>query len=1592
MGLFEWVMKGLGKNGTRLSPLQQPQIPSFERLESRVLLSADVSLAADFQPLQTFEEQVISVDLEPGRIEEVGGQTTGDRSETHESELSLLSGVARAEGLDYIPGRIILGLTSETNIQEAITMVESLGGSVTKDLSSINALVVELPDPDLDMAEAISQWMSQPGVQYAQPDYVRNVNAVFPNDGYFSDQWVLHNTGQTGGTPDADIDAPEAWDRFTGGSDVVLASIDTGVNYSHPDLNMWINPGEIAGNGIDDDGNGYVDDIHGIDAYNGDSDPRDDHIFRHGTAVSGVMAAVGNNDIGISGVNWNARLMALKFQNRFGVGQTSTAIECIEYMTMMKRDYGVNVVVANTSWGANTPDPALLAAIEVAINEGIMFVAAAGNDSRDVDSAAPFYPASYDLDGIIAVAATDHNDQLAYFSNWGADSVDLAAPGESILSVDLFLEDGTSMAAPHVAGAVAFLRAFSPGSSLAQIKAAILAGTDMIPALNGITVSGGRLNLKGALMSLQTEVTVSVVPTSVAEDGADMLDFVFSRSGDTGAPLTVNFNVAGSATFSSDYTQIGTASFAASSGTVIIPAGSPTATATIDPTADATVESDETIVLAVATGTGYIVGSINSAIGTIQNDDLATISINDVLLAEGNTGITAFSFTVSTNNPASHDITVVTNTNSTTAVGGGTDYTDLVSHTATISAGTTSTTVAVDVTGELVVEPDETFVVNLTDARFNGATDLTRVTLGEVQGIGTIINEDTATLTLSQVSTTQNEGTGGTTAAFGFSVTLDNPVQGGLDLAYMTNDNTATAADNDYVDNDSTVIFSGTAGETGTITVLVNHDAKVEADELFKVALGAVSGLAAGVDVNDITTTGTPQIGMIINDDTATLTIANEAKSETSAYLRFNVTLSHDVQGGLTVQKQTSDGTATLADGDFRYMLGTLSFSGYAGETHGFSVRIRPDSKVEADETFIVSLKNVQTLSAGVNASNIDASDTAVCTILNDDTAALTVTDMTQAEDKGPVPFTVMLSHAVQGGLTVDYQTTDASATVGDNDYDAVTGTLNFSGVAGESHTFTVDVIADGQVEFDEVFTVSLSNVQPLGAGVDTADIDATDTAQGIVIRDDGHDLTNLVSIAEVQVIYDHKSGQKTVDILVMNHSMQTLYGRLQLIVEVEDIDRSFVSLANPDDLTFDGQSYVSLDSPAGDRRMDPGELVRVRLVFDNGARSFFDFSLSLRGMLADQAPSADTEAPQASVDLLRTNDPTPALTGRADDAQAIIDVWVEGRWYKTINHGNGIWRTLDVIHPALTPGSYDVLVRATDPTGNTSEASFVNTLIILAPEPPIIEVDDPATLFVVELAHDYQTGQLHVSVLPENRSGRIITGPMPLVVEEIDSPTASLVNPDGLTEDGKAYVDMTQDLPGDQLGPGELIRVELVFENALGSAFGSRLSTRGALAADSPVTPTTPPAMTIQSLPEVPIPVVPAPIVTSSLLVSEIEPEPLDDLIEIHVLQQQYNHQSGQVTVGALVSNRSGRIIRGPLQLTVKQVSSPFIGLAHASGQTSSGLDYLDLSGYLDDLRFRSGQSFFDSATFNNAACCHFKFELDIRGFLDSDDDWLLH
>jgi subtilisin family serine protease len=330
-----------------------------------------------------------------------------------------------------------------------------------------------------------------------EKDYIVFHQATTPTDNYWLSLWGLHNTGQSGGLSDADIDAPEAWDIFTGSQNVVVGVIDTGVDYNHPDLinNRWINPGEIANDGIDNDNNGFVDDVYGWDFANDDNNPMDDD--GHGTHCAGTIGAQGNNNQGVIGVNWAVKLAAIKFLGPYG-GTTSDAIDSIHYAVTNQ------MTLTSNSWGGGSYSSLLKQAIESARDADQLFIAAAGNGNYDNDQT-PFYPASYDVDNVIAVAATDRHDQLSYFSQWGLNSVDIAAPGSSIFSTTpnnkYATYSGTSMATPHVAGACALYLGALPSSDYQKVKTMLLDSVDPIPPLQDKVLSGGRLNIYTLLQS-----------------------------------------------------------------------------------------------------------------------------------------------------------------------------------------------------------------------------------------------------------------------------------------------------------------------------------------------------------------------------------------------------------------------------------------------------------------------------------------------------------------------------------------------------------------------------------------------------------------------------------------------------------------------------------------------------------------------------------------------------------------------------------------------------------------------------------------------------------------------------------------------------------------------------------------------------------------------------------------------------------------------------------------------------------------------------------------------------------------------------------
>ena len=482
-------------------------VASFEGLEGRTLFSA---LPTGTRVEQAFERQaigdtvqidwagqsrrvlagqwVVTVDeaaaSPSGAAGETAGRATGDAGDAEKNPLSQQAAL----------GPVLKRLSGGQ-----MRMNHNLGGG--------GLFVVNTPYAfDADHTLAVLRRL--PGFISAEPNGVLEIQKT-PNDQYYGNEYGLPS-----------INAPAAWDVTTGSASAVVGVIDTGIDVNHPDLlpNLWTNPGEIEGDGIDNDHNGYVDDVHGWNFYN--NTPDVDDLNGHGTHVSGTIAAAGNNGLGVTGVNWNAKIMALKIGGTSpssGSLSVSAAVSAINYATMMN-GRGVNIHVTNSSWGGPGYSTSLKTAIDANAQAGMLFVTAAGNDGRNSDGGTHSYPSDYTSSNIISVANITSGNGLAVSSNYGRTSVDLGAPGTSILSTyrggGYAYLTGTSMASPHVAGAAALLFGAYPDASASDVKAALLDTVTPLSSLAGRTVTGGKVNLRAALDALKP-ATPPAPPTAV---------------------------------------------------------------------------------------------------------------------------------------------------------------------------------------------------------------------------------------------------------------------------------------------------------------------------------------------------------------------------------------------------------------------------------------------------------------------------------------------------------------------------------------------------------------------------------------------------------------------------------------------------------------------------------------------------------------------------------------------------------------------------------------------------------------------------------------------------------------------------------------------------------------------------------------------------------------------------------------------------------------------------------------------------------------------------------------------------------------------
>ncbi|HKY06299.1 MAG TPA: S8 family peptidase [Blastocatellia bacterium] len=454
---------------------------------------------------------VVAASFIPGTsaATKAAGKVAGDKSRPRYVENQVLikfkQGAEPVVTGDFIDDRMLPLPKAKARAVGARDLVERAG-----------LYVLEL-DASISVEEAVRQASADPRVEYAEPNYLYYTAETRPNDPNFSDMWGLFNPNCddcNNPNPRADIGAVAAWDITTGSPDLVVGVIDSGADLAHPDLapNAWVNPNEIAGNLIDDDRNGYVDDINGWNFADDENKVFNNaSVDFHGTHVAGTIGAAGNNRIGVTGVAWNVKLMSLKFLGKKkGTGSTADAVAAIEYAIDQRRR-GVNLRVLNASWGGEGESLALREAIAAAGEAGILVVCAAGNDSSDTDITPEFPTAwSKDLNTLISVAAINQTGMLADFSNFGRRTVDVAAPGYQILSLyphdperapegGYTVANGTSMATPHVSGVAVLVWSAEPGLTPAQVKRRIVSTSEPTVMLSSGISSAGQVNAYNAL-------------------------------------------------------------------------------------------------------------------------------------------------------------------------------------------------------------------------------------------------------------------------------------------------------------------------------------------------------------------------------------------------------------------------------------------------------------------------------------------------------------------------------------------------------------------------------------------------------------------------------------------------------------------------------------------------------------------------------------------------------------------------------------------------------------------------------------------------------------------------------------------------------------------------------------------------------------------------------------------------------------------------------------------------------------------------------------------------------------------------------------
>ena len=1019
--------------------------------------------------------------------------------------------IGRGEAVTYSTDQILVKFKEGTTASSKALAHGDKPPVIQHAFKNITGLMMLKLDPDVDVQTALESYRNNPNVVYAEHDQIVGISST--NDTSFNELWGLHNTGQnvngTVGTADADMNVVEAWANtgVTGSNSVVIAVIDSGVQYNHPDLinNMWVNPGEIAGNGVDDDGNGYIDDVYGINAITNSGDPMDDN--NHGTHVAGTIAAVGQNSAGITGVSQQAKILACKFLSASGSGSSSDSLKCLDYIYDLKMS-GVNIVVSNNSWGGGGATQAVSDAIELHKNAGILFIAAAGNSSNNNDLN-PHYPSNYFQPNLISVAATDQNDNQASFSNYGRRSVHVGAPGVNIYSAIVGSTyshlQGTSMAAPHVAGLAALLSAEDPTRDWIEIKNLILASGTPTAAINTTTTTGRRIRAwdndgTGAMTCSNQTVTAVVYPQVSSSTkiggtklGLSALNINCAAPGGSVTVTTTGPEAVGIVTLLDnglEFDKVAADGVYSAYWTAPATTGTYTLTFSNGETQTVSVIANTSTLQSYRKPVSIPFSPRSDAGGYSQVPDNAYFSINSYTayyqipiggvnapviygLPQGINMLSA-----PTGDQLTGNNTVLPNDGFETLIGGYWDDLDVLTAGYGLKAWAWYNS-GLSPVGEVIYEWKARHkttgnLINFQIVYTAGSSDI------EMHYIATDNSAESATVGI-QVDWVRAS----TQSVNEVNPDLDTSVAGkAWKWSLDTGAPTANAGTDQNVSGNSLVTLAGSGTDpdggdltynwvqtAGSLVTLDNpsttapsfYAPNVTETLTFKLTVTDDSGQSATDTVNINITAGDPAGSLQL--DSATYSVGEDGVNAT-----ITVTRTGGSGGTVGVSFATADSSA-FAPSDYTYSTGTLSWADGDSASKTFTIPVIDDSVIESNETVSLFLLNA------TGGATLGVKNATLTIVDNDNVGSLSFSQTTYSVNETGVTATITVSRSggSVGAVTVDYATADGTATAG-SDYTASSGTLSWTSGDSADKTFSVAVTDDTDIESNETVSLTLSN------------------------------------------------------------------------------------------------------------------------------------------------------------------------------------------------------------------------------------------------------------------------------------------------------------------------------------------------------------------------------------------------------------------------------------------------------------------------------------------------------------------------------------